>query len=122
MEEAGSFGFYGNVDKTELYGLTAAHCTPRARPGSTIVSPSTLELTGRLRYAARYISFAPNPLRTVRARDSEEEVISLLRDWQNEESEGGYEIREPLIADGIRGRKIVILHAKTSIHVCESIA
>jgi hypothetical protein len=104
VEEAGSFGFYGDVDKTELYGFTAAHCTPRARPGSTIVSPSTLELTGRLGCAARYTSFAPNPLRTIHAR--EEEVISLLKDWQNEESEDGYEIREPLISGGIRERRL----------------
>jgi hypothetical protein len=70
----------------------------------TIVFPSTLELTGRLEFAARYTSFAPKPLRTVRAR--EEEVISLLQDWQKEESEDGCEIREPLISGGICERRI----------------
>jgi hypothetical protein len=78
MEEAGSFGLYGDVDKI-AYGFTATHYTLRAWHGSTIVSLSTLELTGRLEFAVRYTSFALNLLRTVRAR--EEEVMSLLRDW-----------------------------------------
>lgn len=110
MEEAGSFGFYGNTNKKACYGFTAAHCTPRAEDECIIVSPSTRELTGRLEVAVQYTSFAPNPVRIVRAR--EDEVQLLLRAWQSEDSDEGCRIREITESGEIRERTIKLLGQK----------
>jgi hypothetical protein len=103
MEEAGTFGFYGEIDKS-IYGFTAAHCTPRAEYGSTIASPSTRELTGRLAVAVQYTSFSPKPIRKLTARETE--VKSLLRDWRTEDSDEGCEIREMADSGEVRERRI----------------
>ena len=104
MEEAGTFGFYGDDDERVIYGFTAAHCTPRADRGSVIVPPSTRELTGRLEAIVSYTSFAPNPRRIHSQRESE--VKSLLENWTNEECREGCLIRERIESDeGSRTRE-----------------
>jgi hypothetical protein len=110
MEEAGSFGFYGNNDKGTCYGFTAAHCTPRAEDGSIIVSPGTRELTGRLEVALQYTPFAPKPGRILRTK--EEEVKSLLEFWQSEDSDKGCKICEKMESGEIRERTIKLLGRK----------
>lgn len=104
MEEAGTFGFYGDDDERAIFGFTAAQCTPGADRGSVIVSPSTCELTGRLEAAVTYTSFAPNPKRIHSQREAE--VESLLKNWINEECHEGCLIRECMESDeGVRTRE-----------------
>lgn len=106
MDEAGSFGFYGDIDKKAFYGFTAAHCTPKAEYGSIIVSPSTRELTGRLEVAVQYTSFAPTP-KWIQPR-KEAEVRALLGEWSTEDSDEGCKVREIHDSGEIRERRIIL--------------
>jgi hypothetical protein len=105
LQEAGSFGFFAENARQEIYGFTAAHCTPTAKPGDEIVSPSCAELTGRLKVALRHTSLSPPPRLPARQR-LQKEVESLLREFTPIESEDGCEIDNEL------QRKRIMLNGK----------
>ena len=90
VSDAGSFGFYG-VHQGEIYGFTAAHCTPGAGPECVIVSPSTVELSGRLQYIAPYTSFNPGPPMH-HSPSKQREVERLLKKYRREDSSPGCDI------------------------------
>ncbi|CUS12949.1 unnamed protein product [Tuber aestivum] len=60
LVEAGSFtGFLKrSPPDNEVFGLTAAHCVPPALVGMPICSPSTLEVTARLKFLLPYTSLS----------------------------------------------------------------
>lgn len=88
--EAGSFGFYAGNRERNIYGFTAAHCTPTAKSGDEVVSPSSLELTGRLQVALPYTSFSSASRKVTQKVQKEVEV--MLREFTPEECENGCEI------------------------------
>lgn len=92
--EAGSFGFYAK-DAKETYGLTAAHCVPRAQSGDKIVSPSALELTSRLDFIKDHTDVSLTPHRkSLQNAERKEEAMKLLGAMHRKESLGGCVILE----------------------------
>lgn len=77
ITEAGSFGCWLSSIGGEVMGLTTSHYLPGAGPGTTIVSPSTIEFTARLSTITRYTDFGLSPLPN-RRMVPEREVIRML--------------------------------------------
>jgi hypothetical protein len=62
LSEATSFGGYLRTASGTILGLTAAHPIPSA-VGEEICSPSTVEVTGRLKSILRYTGYDPDPIK-----------------------------------------------------------
>ena len=90
ISEAGSFGGYLRDSDGNLFGLTAAHCLPDALPGTEVVSPSTLELTGRLNLIVPYTNHSPEQLATRKWR--QEEADGLLQRFERRSDPEGVQV------------------------------
>ena len=102
LNEAGSFGGYfakkgspgaaSGVDSA-IIGVTAAHVVPTAKAGTLLTSPSTLELTGRLRLNLPYSERAPPETRRHLVTGRDNEVKEILSKYRLVADEGGLSIQ-----------------------------
>lgn len=88
LDGAGSFG--GFLQHTgapgELFGITAEHCVSNGLIGDLICSPSTVEITNKLRCLLRYTSLSPTEDQLRINSDKEFEVQSLVQRYKFENS------------------------------------
>jgi hypothetical protein len=94
---AGSFG--GFLKRTsiegEVYGITAAHCLPGGLTGMPVCSPSTLEVTGRLKSLLRYTTFGELSDRVHITPIKEAEAHTILGRFQFHDCPAGVRFCDP---------------------------
>jgi len=94
---AGSFG--GFLKRTSVpetfFGLTAAHCLPGCLVGMPVCSPSTVEVTARLKRLVRYTTLATPQERLHVIQQKDAEVHQLLQQFRFHEYPDGVEFLDP---------------------------
>ncbi|RPA94869.1 hypothetical protein L873DRAFT_1934946 [Choiromyces venosus 120613-1] len=97
---AGAGSFRGFLKRSsildKLFGITAAaHCVPGALVGMPVCSPSTIEVTGRLKRLLRYTLFCPltNHLHVALAKVTK--ALALLEQLQFHDDGSGMSFLDP---------------------------
>ncbi|RPA96907.1 hypothetical protein L873DRAFT_1791348 [Choiromyces venosus 120613-1] len=94
---AGSFG--GFLKRSSVpgkrFGITAAHCISGALTGMSVCSPSTIEVTGRLKGLLRYTTLCPSTDRLHVTLARETEAQALLERFQFHDHASGISILDP---------------------------
>jgi len=95
--EAGSFGGFLKNPLTPdvLFGLTAAHSIPGGLIGMPVCSPSTLEVTSRMKRLLRYATFSPPTDQLHIVSEKESEVLDLIDRFQFNHSSPGVKFLDP---------------------------
>jgi len=118
---AGSFG--GFLRKTAspdlLFGITAAHCLPETDLGTPISSPSTLEITGRLKELLRYTTLYPTVNHVQVNEVHNTEVKSLLKRFHFMDNLSGISFLDP--AAQFEPKKGVLTGSRVGHVVCSRV-
>ena len=86
----------------QRFGITAAHCVPSARIGMSVCSPSTLEVTSRLKRLIQYTKFCPRADRLHGFKEREAEVKALLGQFRFHHCSSGVKfLPDPKIDDQV---------------------
>lgn len=96
LRKMGSFGgWLATKDERRKLGLTCAHCLPSSDIGTTIVSPSTSEITSRLDYIIQYTRYCPESRPSIcQSNIMEEEVEYLRARYPSLSDNDGVELRD----------------------------
>ncbi|PUU73730.1 hypothetical protein B9Z19DRAFT_1068742 [Tuber borchii] len=94
MTSAGSFGgFLKRTSEPAIhYGITAAHCVSPGLVGMPLCSPSTVEVTSRIKQLIRYTTLCPLKNRLHITHAKEMEVHQLLQQSQFHPIDSGWSI------------------------------
>jgi len=112
ISEAGSFGGWLATNDGKKWGITCGHCLPECDVGSSVVSPSSLEIMARLDEIIPYTKYCPISRSVCKLKACEDEVDFLREKYTELPDNDGVELYD--------GRKIKLIGPDLGILVAKA--